>query len=138
MKQFASHNLRENRNMAVYTYPEGLLSKPSNNVAGALSNSRNSSQLGFRTSNELRRAKEHLKGRAGVTCSLMLHIANLEDVRRICSAIHKSGCLLFVVGVGTDRNEEVLQSLCAHPDYYRTVERSLDISKYLIKLLIHE
>ena len=86
---------------------------------------------------ELRRQKEHLKGRAGVIVLISDgHIANIEDVRRICT-IHKSGCLLFVIGVGTDRNE-VLQSLCAHPDYYRTVERSLDISKYLIKLLIHE
>ena len=50
VKQFASHNLRENRNMAVYTYPEGLLSKPSNNVGGFHSNSKSSSRLGSPTS----------------------------------------------------------------------------------------
>lgn len=140
VKQFASNNLRENRNMAVYTYPEGLLSKPSNNVAGVSKQIKKLIPIGFSNVQiELRRAKEHLKGRAGVIVLISDgHIANLEDVRRICTAIHKAGCLLFVIGVGTDRNEEVLQSLCAHPDYYRTVERSLDISKFLIKLLIHE
>ena len=116
------------------------MSKPSKNVAGFSQQLKKLIPIGFSNVQiELRRAKEHLKGRAGVIVLISDgHIANLDDVRRICSAIHKSGCLLFVVGVGTDRNEEVLQSLCAHPDYYRTVERSLDISKYLIKLLIHE
>lgn len=140
VQQFASTNLRNNRNMALYTYPEGLLSKPSNQPAMVQQQLKKLIPIGFSNMQvELRRAKEHLKGRAGVIVLVSDgHMTGLDDIRKTCATLHKSGCILFVVGVGSDRNEDVLKSLCAHPQYYRTADRPLDISKYLIKLLVHQ
>ena len=140
IQQFATDQLtRKNRNMALYSYPEGLLGKPTNQSSVISQQLKRVMPIGFSMLQvELKRAKEHLKGRSGVVVLVSDgHIPHIEDVKRVINAIHRMGCVVFVVGVGEHRNEEVLKSLCNGEQYYRSVERELDISKYLIKLLKH-
>ena len=140
VQRFASDQLtRKNRNMALYSYPEGLLGKPSNQSSIITQQMKRVIPIGFSMLQvELKRAKEHLKGRSGIVVLISDgHIPHLEDVKRVIQAIHRMGCVVFVIGVGEHRNEEVLKSLCNGEQYYRSVERELDISKYLIKLLTH-
>ena len=139
-RDFASSQLsKRNRNMALYSYPEGLLGKPSNQSSIVAQQTKQIVPIGFSLLQvELKRAKEHLKGRSGIIVLLSDgHITHLEEVRKVIASIHKMGCTLFVIGVGQDRDEDTLKSLCVHPQFYRTADRDLDISKHLIKLLKH-
>ena len=139
VQDFTNTNLRKNRNLALYTAPEGLLGKSSNRSADVQQHLKKLVPIGFSNIHvELRRAKEHLKGRAGVVVLVSDgHFTGLEDIKKACVALHKAGCIVFVVGVGSDRNEETLKSLCVHSDYYRPAERGLNITKHLFRLLNH-
>jgi molecular chaperone DnaK len=140
IQRFSSTQLsRRNRNMALYSYPEGLLGKPSNQSSVVAQQLKQIVPIGFSLLQvELKRAKEHLKGRSGIIVLLSDgHISHIDEVRKIIATIHKMGCTLFVIGVGQDRDEDILKSLCVHPQFYRTADRDLDVSKHLIKLLKH-
>mgnify|MGYP001944926499 CR=1 FL=1 len=140
VQEFTSTNLRSKRKMSLYTHPEGRIGKPTNEVIKIQKQLKKLIPIGFSNlSIPLRLAKEDLKGRSGVVILVSDgHITALEDVKKACAALHRNGNIVFVIGVGTDKNEDVLKSLCSHPQYYRPAERGLDISKYLIKLLVHQ
>lgn len=140
VQEFTSTNLRSKRKMSLYTHPEGRLGKPSNESAQIQKDLKKLIPIGFSNlSIPLRLAKEDLKGRSGVVILVSDgHITALEEVKKACTSLHRNGNIVFVIGVGTDKNEDVLKSLCAHPQYYRPAERGLDVSKYLIKLLVHQ
>ena len=137
--KFAQRNLRNNRSIALFTYPEGMRQRPVNDLVELQSIIENVHAIGYSTIHtELRHAREHTKGRSGIYIIISDgHLRSINDIQRNCDNIHKTGGKVFVVGVGAHQDSNTLQSIASHPKYYLTAEQDLDLTPHLVNLLQH-
>ena len=139
IERFASKNLRNNRSIAIYTNPDGLVGKPTNDIGELRSNLNSLTPIGYSTLHtELRRAKEHLKGRGGIYIIITDgHTHFSPEIKKYCEKIHRSGGKLFVVAVGDDCSIEQLEEFVASPKNILKGSSELNFSQHLINLIKH-
>lgn len=139
IERFANRNLRNNRSIALYTNPDGLLGKPTNNMEELQLYLDKLTPIGYSTLHtELRRAKEHLKGRGGIYIIITDgHTHFPAEIKKYCEKIHRSGGKLFVVYVGEDYQEETLKDFVATPKNILKANAEINFSQHLINLIKH-
>jgi molecular chaperone DnaK len=137
IRRFANQNLRNNRSIALFSYPDGIIGTPSNKI-DALEESLNKlTSIGYSTIHpELKRSKEQLKGRGGIYIIISDgRVRYPSEIKKYCEKIHRSGGKIFVVGVGDHKLDEQLTQLCIYPKDYISSSDTIDITKNLVNLI---
>lgn len=139
IERFANRNLRNNCSIALYTNPDGILGKPTNNIEELQLYLKKLTPIGYSTIHtELRRAKEHLKGRGGIYIIITDgHTHFPVEIKKYCEKIHRSGGKLFVVCVGDDCQEEQVKDFVASPKNILKANTEINFSQHLINLIKH-
>ena len=139
LNRFAMRNLRNNRSLAIFSAPDGLVGKPINDANELDTLLNRLYPIGYSVLHtELKRAREQNKGRSGLYIIITDgHVSRLHEIQKSCEQIHRNGGKIFIVGAGADQNTEVLKSLAVHPQYFIQASAELDIAPHLINLLNH-
>ena len=134
---FAKTNLKSNRSIALFSYPDGIIGTPSNKIQVLDESLQKLIPIGYSTIHpELKRSKEQLKGRGGIYIILSDgHVRHPNEIKKYCEKIHKTGGKIFVVGVGEHKQVEQLKQLCISSGDYLEATTTLDISKHLVNLV---